>query len=99
MGSDYVVHCLFVDDIMHIYSCDAIMEEFMQLYPKDFEITGGKLMETILGMKVKETPHSIKIHLVTMYRESWDSWLPVRVHEENDFSHEGANHSECHSQV
>ncbi len=48
---------------MHIYSCDAIKDEVMQLYSKDFEITGGRQMKTFLGMQVDQTARSIKIHL------------------------------------
>ena len=62
-GSDYIIHGLFVDDMMHIYACDAIKDEFMQLYSKDFEITGGRQMKTFLGMQVEQTARSIKIHL------------------------------------
>ncbi len=51
--------------MMHIYSCDAIKDELMQLYSKDFEITGGRQMKTVtfLGMQVGQTARSIKIHL------------------------------------
>ena len=55
IGSEYIIHCLFVDDMMHIYSCNAIKDEFMKLYSKDFEITGGSLMKTFLGMQVEQT--------------------------------------------
>ncbi len=61
--SEYIIHGMFVDDMMHIYSCDAIKDEFMQLYSKDFEITGGPQMKTFLGMQVEQTARSIKIHL------------------------------------
>ncbi len=57
-GSKYIIHGLFVDDMMHIYSCasDAIIkDEFMQLYTKDFEITGGHQMKTFLGMQVEQS--------------------------------------------
>ncbi len=40
-GDEYIIHGLFVDDMMHIYSCDAINDEFLALYKKDFDITGG----------------------------------------------------------
>ncbi len=53
--SKYIIHDLFVDDKMHIYSCDAIKNEFMQLYSKDFEITGGSQMKTFLGMQAEQT--------------------------------------------
>jgi hypothetical protein len=25
-GSEYIIHCLLVDDMMHVYSCDAIKD-------------------------------------------------------------------------
>jgi hypothetical protein len=55
-GDEYIIHGLFVDDMRHIYSCDAMKDEFLALYKKDFDITGGTKMETFLGK-------SIKIHL------------------------------------
>ena len=62
-GSEYIIHGLFVDDMMHIHSCDAMKDEFLALYKKDFEITGGGKMETFLGMAVELKDKSIKIHL------------------------------------
>ena len=35
--------------MMHIYSCNARKDEFVALYKKDFEITGGSKMETFPG--------------------------------------------------
>ncbi len=49
--------------MMHISSCDAVKDEFMQLYSKVFEITGRNLMETFLGMDVEQSFLSIKNHL------------------------------------
>ena len=43
-GSDYIIHGLFVDDMMHIYTSDEMKDEFLALYKKDFEITGGGKM-------------------------------------------------------
>jgi hypothetical protein len=32
-GDEYIIHGLFVDDmIMHIYSCDAMKNEFLAIY-------------------------------------------------------------------
>ena len=50
-GSEYIIHGLFVDDMMHIYTSDAMKDEFLALYKK--EITGGGKMETFLGMEAK----------------------------------------------
>ncbi len=33
-ASEYIILGLFFDDMMHIYSRDAIKDEFMQLYSK-----------------------------------------------------------------
>jgi hypothetical protein len=57
-GSEYIIHGLFVVDMMHnitlhISSCDELKKEFMDKYSKDFEITGGGLMKTFLGMEVE----------------------------------------------
>ena len=38
-------------------------DEFLALYKKDFDITGGTKMETFLGMVVEQSSKSIKIHL------------------------------------
>jgi hypothetical protein len=73
-GSEYIIHGLFVDDMMHIYSCDAIKDEFMQLYSKDFEITGGRKMKTFLGMQVEQTARSIKIHLDHYIKEEVEGY-------------------------
>ncbi len=40
--------------MMHIYSCDAMKDEFLALYKKGFKITGGSKMETFLGMVVEQ---------------------------------------------
>ncbi len=68
-GSDYIIHSLFVDDMMHIYSCDAIKDGFMQLYSKDFDITVDSQMKTFLGMQVEQASRSIEIHLDQYIKE------------------------------
>jgi hypothetical protein len=52
-GDDFVFHGLFVDDMMHIRSWDALKQEFMEKYTKDFNISGRGLMETYLGMQLE----------------------------------------------
>jgi hypothetical protein len=60
--SEYI-HGLFVDDMLHISSCDELKKEFMDKYSKDFEITGGGLMKKFLGMEVEQSGKTIKLHL------------------------------------
>jgi hypothetical protein len=38
-------------------------DEFLALYKKDFDLTGGTKIETFLGMVVEQSDISIKIHL------------------------------------
>ncbi len=53
-GAEYIIHGLFVDDVMHTYSWNAMKVKFLALYKKDFEITAwgarGRKMEAFLGM-------------------------------------------------
>ncbi len=53
-GDEYIIHGPFVDDMLHIYSCDAMKDEFLALHKKDFDITGSTKMETFLGMLVDQ---------------------------------------------
>ena len=63
------MHGLFVDDMMHVPTCDKLHDEFLQLYQKNFEITGGGLMETFLGMEVEQPGKVIKLHLDSYIQE------------------------------
>ena len=54
---------------MHIYTSDEMKDEFLALYKKDFEITGGGKMETFLGMAVEQKNKSIKIHLESYIKD------------------------------
>ena len=67
-SSEYIIHGLCVDDMMHFYSSDAMKDEFLALYKKDFEIIGGGKMETFLGMAVEQKVKSNKFILITMSR-------------------------------
>ena len=55
-GKDLIIHGLFVDDVMHIPACSKLNEEFIRksLYSKNFDITGGGLMEKYLSMELKQ---------------------------------------------
>ena len=64
-GSDVIIHGLFVYDMRHVPTCDRLRDEFLKLYQKDFEITGGGLMETFLGMEVEQPGKVIRLHLDT----------------------------------
>jgi hypothetical protein len=63
VGNDFILHGLFVDDMMHISTSTKLKEEFMTKYSKDFKITGGRLMTLFLGMHVEHGIKKIKHHL------------------------------------
>ncbi len=71
-GTDFIMHGLFVDDMMHIPTCDRLQDEFLELYQKDFKITGGGLMETFLGMEVEQPGKVIRLHLDKYIRSKLD---------------------------
>jgi hypothetical protein len=69
--ADFIIHGLYVDDMMHIPTCDALKQEFMEKYTKDFDITGGGLMETYLGMQVEQSPGKIRHVCITTFGRPW----------------------------
>ncbi len=66
-GSDFIMHGLY--DMMHVPICDKFSFEYLALYQKDFEITGGGLMETFLRMEVEQPGKVIKLHLDSYIQE------------------------------
>jgi hypothetical protein len=69
-GDDFIIHSMFVDDMIHIPTCDALKQDFMEIYTKGFKITGGCLMETYLSMQVERLPGRIRLHLNNYIRET-----------------------------
>ena len=62
-GDDFIIHGLFVDDIMTAPTKKALMDEFIEKYSRDFEITGGRLMEKFIGLSVEQDSSGIALHL------------------------------------
>ncbi len=59
-GEHFIIHCLFVEDMIHTTTSNKLKDEFLRKYSKDFNITGGGLMKTFLGMEVKQDNKTIK---------------------------------------
>jgi hypothetical protein len=61
-GKQFIVHGLFVDDMMHIAANNKLKHEFMEKYhdSRDFNITGGGFMKTL---EIEQSNRSIKLHL------------------------------------
>jgi hypothetical protein len=73
-GDNFIIHGLFVDDMMHIPTCDRLWKEFLDKYTKDFDITGGDLMETFLGMQVEQLKKAVRLHLDNYIKELLDEY-------------------------
>jgi hypothetical protein len=67
-------HGLFVDGMIHVPTSDALKKEFMEKYTRDFDITGGGLMETFLGMQVEQSKGRIRLHLDNYIQEILDEY-------------------------
>ena len=63
VDDDFIIHGLFVDDMMHIPTNESLWKEFIDKYSKDFDITGGMLMDSFLGMEVEQSEGKIRLHL------------------------------------
>ncbi len=62
-GKHFIIHGLFVDDLLHIATNNKLKNEIMEKYSRDLNITGGGLMKTFLGMEIEQSNRSIKLHL------------------------------------
>ncbi len=58
-GKHFIIHGLFVDDMIYIATNNKLKNEFMEKYSRDFNITGGGLMKTFLGMEIEQSNRSI----------------------------------------
>ncbi len=68
-GPQFIMHGLFVVNMMHVPTCDNFLNDFLELYQKDFEITGRGLMETFLWLEVEQPGKLIKPHLDSYIQE------------------------------
>jgi hypothetical protein len=62
-GKHFIIHGLFVDDMMQIATNNKLKNEFMEKYSSDFNITGGDFMKTFLAMEIEQSNRSIKLCL------------------------------------
>jgi hypothetical protein len=67
-GDNFIIHGLFLDDMMQ--------KEYMEKYTRDFDITGGGLMETFLGIQVEQSKGrlGLRLHLDNYILEILDEY-------------------------
>ena len=68
-GDDFILHGIFVDDFASIPTSEKLKLEFEELYAADFDFTGGKVMDSFLGLEVEQSEDGIKLHLDTYVTE------------------------------
>ena len=74
-GKDFIMHWIFVDDMEHIPTAKYLLDEFLEKYSRDFEITGRHhLMESLIqvGLDVKQSKIKISLHLGAYIRQTLD---------------------------
>jgi hypothetical protein len=76
-GPDYIMHGLFVDDMIHTSTSQSMLDDFFKLYAKSFKYTGGDMMKTFLGMEVEQKNGRIQLHLDTYIQEVLDDYKAV----------------------
>ncbi len=50
-GSDFIIHRLSVDNMIHVLTCYKLSDEFLTLHQRDYEITVGGIKEIFIGMR------------------------------------------------
>jgi hypothetical protein len=62
-NGEWIMHGLFVGDMIHASTSERLKLEFIAEYKGDFEITYKDLMTSFLGIEVEQDRQSICLHL------------------------------------
>ena len=62
-GEDWILHGHYVDNIIHASTSEALRQEFIRDYARDFEITLEENITSFLWIEIKQGPEGINIHL------------------------------------
>ena len=61
VGSDFIILCLYVDDLIFINTSVPLMEEFKEAMKSKFEMSELGETQYFLGMKIQQTTEGISI--------------------------------------
>lgn len=61
-NSDFLVVCLYVDDMIYMDSNEAIVEEFKSCMMSKFEMTDLGLLHYFLGLEIMQSPDGILLY-------------------------------------
>ncbi len=69
-GEEWIMHGLFVNDMIHASTSDDLRDKFMSEYQEDFYITLEDVMSSFLGMGIKHNKRDLPIHLDKYIQET-----------------------------
>jgi hypothetical protein len=73
-NDEWIMHGIYVDDMMHASTSDKLKREFIDAYSRDFDITFEDTMTSFLGLEIEQSSHGIKIHLDNYIQEVIDDY-------------------------
>ena len=68
--AEWIMHGLFVDDMIHAATKDKLRDQFISEYREDFDITLEDVMSSFLGMEIENNKENLAIHLDTYIQET-----------------------------
>ena len=72
-GKEFILHEIHVDDMSPVPTAKYLLDEFLEKYSREFEITGGHhLMESFIGLDVEQSWSKISLHLDAYIQETLD---------------------------
>jgi hypothetical protein len=74
VGDDWIMHGLYVDDMIHASTSEEMKQQFITEYTRDFEITLEETMTSFLGLEIEQGPRGINLHLDTYIQEIIDEY-------------------------
>ena len=88
-GKDFIMHGIFVDDMKHISTAKYLLDEFLEKYSGDLEITGEHHrmdMESFFGLDVEQWKSKISLHLDAYIRKMLGIYKRIRARRCSDRS-------------
>ena len=70
VGDEWIMHGLFVDDMIHAATSDELCDQFISEYLEDFDITLEDVMPTFLEMEIEHNKENLIIHLDTYIQQT-----------------------------
>lgn len=70
IGDDWIMHGLYVDDMIHMSTSEEMKQQFIHEYTRDFEITLEATMTSFLGLEIEQGTNGIDLHLDTYIKET-----------------------------